>query len=125
MSGLDLDSPLLNVKNLSGVHLDAVRCIYDERLNRLKPLQARPLEQLNAFGPVVDDAFSFWTQVSDLPEDRSGRRTELAEKLSGFFDRVIRYAEFHDPKDLTEEEQALQKNIVNKTQTRKTALETS
>jgi len=101
MSVLDDDSPLMRLEALTGIHEDAVRCVFDERLNRLKRVCEDPVEQLKGISAVADDAMAFWNIVSALPEDRVGRRQSLANKLCLFFERAHRYADFHDDVDLT------------------------
>ena len=122
MSVLDPDSPLLSVKTLSGIHEDAVRCIYDERLNRLKRLADKPTEQLTEFIKVADDAFAFWTATSKLSEDREGRRQSLSEKLDRFFDRVVKYADYHSTAVLSDDEAAIKEEVIAKAKTNKAAL---
>ncbi|MGH1398723.1 MAG: hypothetical protein ACRBCT_05865 [Alphaproteobacteria bacterium] len=103
MSVLDPDSPVMQLDRLTGIHTDAIRCVFDERLNRLKYLEDRPVEQLEQLGRVADDAMTFWFKVSSLPEDREGRRQALADRLSSFFGRVSRYAAYHDSCSLSAE----------------------
>lgn len=122
MAGLDLDSPLLHAKMLSGVHEDAVRCIYDERLNRLKPLKDCPDEQLRHLCAVADDAFDFWKQVSVFKEDYARRRKKVSEKLGLFFERVARYAHFHGDENLTGEQVALKREAIRNAYAKKDAL---
>lgn len=123
MSVLHSDSPLMKLGKLSGVHEDAVRCIYDERLNRMKPYQGDPADQLTSFKEITDDAFAFWEAVSEFPEDREGRRAGLSDKLSTFFDRVIRYASFHDEATLSDEQRALRDSVIDNAEEKKLAIE--
>lgn len=122
MAVLEPDSLLLRQDTLSGIHEDAVRCIYDERLNRLKYLQDKPEEQLSEFRSVTDNAYVFWVSVSKLPEDRVGRKQKVKMKLSGFFDRVIRYADFHDDSNLTPTQSELKDTVIQNARDKKDAL---
>jgi hypothetical protein len=101
MPPLTKDDTLLQLPTLSSVHIDAIRCIYDERLNRVKDLLDKPVEQLTYFQEISDDAFSFWEAIQDYPEARPNVREDFKQAMSGFFDRVIRYAEFHDDASLS------------------------
>ncbi|MEM8833973.1 MAG: hypothetical protein AAGB32_05475, partial [Pseudomonadota bacterium] len=109
-------------ETLSGIHEDAVRCVFDERLNRLKRLSDRPSEQLGAFVSVSDDAIQFWRATAEFPEDRPGRRQQLSEKLRGFFDRVIRYAEHHQDSNLSSTETKIKKRVIQQATSHKATL---
>jgi hypothetical protein len=112
MSVLHPDSLIMQLDHLTGNHEDIVRCVFDERLNRLKSLSDTPSEQLSVFKGVADDAMAYWEAVSVLPEDREGRRQKVAHKLSSFFDRVARYANFHDDETLNEYEKRLKTEVL-------------
>jgi hypothetical protein len=111
MPALDQDSLLLRLPNLSGMHEDAVRCIYDERLNRLKKI-SDPADQLDGFKEATDDAYKFWQDVKEKPEDMPGRKEKVSAKISGFFDRVVRYAEFHPDENLTPAQKELKQKVI-------------
>ena len=122
MAILDSDSLLLSQKQLSGIHEDAVRCVYDERLNRLKRLCHDPDDQLSEFKKVTDEAHAFWCAVSKLPEDRGGRLSKVQDKLSRFFDRVIRYTDFHANERLSEGHLTLKREVIRNARDKKKAL---
>ena len=119
MVALNDDSLLIRIGRLTGMHEDAVRCIYDERVNRLKPDRNSPDIQLSGLDRVVDDAYAFWVSVSNFPEDFEGRREKLSGKLGGFFDRVVRYANYHDDTQLTEEQKARKAAVIEKAMAKK------
>ena len=122
MSGLDPSSPLLEIRILSGIHQDAVRCIYDERLNRAKSLYGHPTDQFNLFSAIIEDAGKFWCQIKDFPEDITGRRQTVSKTLGNFFDRVIRYSNFHSPEGLTDQEKRLQQEVISTAEAQKEVL---
>ncbi len=121
MSLLDPDSPLLALPDLSGVHEDAVRCVFDERLTRAKPLE-EPRVQLAQFNRIAAEALAYWNAVKAKPEDTPGRREKLAGKLDAFFNRVARYAQFHADDTLTPEAAALKQKVIEAASAHKAAL---
>jgi len=121
MPALDPDSLLLRQPKLSGIHEDAVRCVYDERLNRLKAV-TDPNDQLDGLREATNDAYQFWQDVETKPEDISGRREKVSKKVAGFFDRVVRYAEYHSDESLTGEERDLKQTVIQNARDKKALL---
>ncbi len=112
MPALDQDDALLKLPNLCSVHIDAIRCIYDERINRVKDLKDSPATQFVYLKEISDDAFKFWESVSDRPEGRPDVRQDFKVAIFNFFNRVIRYAKHHEVDNLTPEQAQQQTDLI-------------
>lgn len=113
MSLLDPDSLVMELDTLCGIHQDVVRCVFDQRVNRIKDLQTQPDEQLSELQKIATDAYTYWQKAKGLPQDYPWRRTKVAQTLSNFFNRIERYAMHHTLQE-HDPAQDLQKTVIQK-----------
>lgn len=112
MPALSSDDYVMQLPSLCGIHKDAVRCIFDERLNRLKIHANSPQNQLSGFQSALDDAYQFWADVIELPEERAGIKYEFTDTIQNYFERVKRYAGFHADEDLPPDQKKQKSDLI-------------